>query len=69
MGSQNSRRPSATRSGVDFLVPVRSFERLNVSVPLRSAGRGGQAVTSYVDGLATYQSFRRYDLKSDLIAK
>ena len=61
----------ANRPGIDVWVPVSMFEQHSVALPVRNdgLGRGGASPRAYVDGLATYQVFRRFDLKPGLLIK
>jgi hypothetical protein len=58
-------------AGMDLWMPVRMFEQHSASTPLTSpSGRfSGGATSAYADGLATYQSFQRFDLKPGLTIK
>ena len=65
----------AVRPGVSFPVPVRMFETHRATVTPRgmssaSFGRtGGGSTQTYIDGLATYQGFQRFELKPELIVR
>ena len=60
----------ASRPGIDFWVPVRMFEQHTIELESPSGAnnaRGGALTKAYADGLSTYQSFRRFDLKPALV--
>lgn len=61
----------ASAAGMDLWMPVRMFESYSWSLPLRTSGgrATGAATSAYVDGLATYQGFQRFDLKPGLVIK
>ena len=60
----------ASQPGVGFWVPVRMFEQHTIDLDSPSGAnnaRGGASTKAYADGLSTYQSFRRFDLKPALL--
>jgi len=61
----------ASQRAMDAWMPVRMFEQYTAALPLQGpSGRISAGATSaYVDGLATYQGFRRFELKPELIIK
>ena len=61
----------ASAAGMELWMPVRMFEQYTWSLPLRTSGGriSGAATSAYVDGLATYQGFQRFELKPELIIK
>jgi hypothetical protein len=60
----------AAEPGIDVWVPVRMFEQYDVVMPAGAVqGRGGQAVSAHVDGLATYRNFRQFALKAGLMIR
>jgi hypothetical protein len=61
----------ASAGGTVLWMPVRLFEQYTWSLPARMVGSrtSGVAPPAYVDGLATYQGFQRFELKPGLSIK
>lgn len=61
----------ASAPGMELWMPVGMFDQYNVTQLVQTSGGriGGAAVTAYVDRLATYQGFQRFELKPGLLVR